>query len=198
MDYMQMELTRQRTALAALLSGAEKAERETASRRGDAADAEKGAFAREGGSALEASDLRAAWRGAGAHGEIPANGSPADFPAPEPGSGSRRQAGTEPTEDEWARLNAAANGAAVSRAAALGATADRELAPAEAGAGPSAFARETAARTPAGGGEGGVSQVRFVTEVTAPAAAFPAAGARALSLAVQRDARRYDGGFSLY
>ena len=41
-------------------------------------------------------------------------------------------------------------------------------------------------------------QVRMVAEIAEPSARFPAASPAAMSLAFERDARRYDGGFELY
>ncbi|MDO4314837.1 MAG: hypothetical protein Q4C45_03605 [Oscillospiraceae bacterium] len=181
MDYIREELLRQQRALAALMTGGEDAE--------TAEDGWPAASDAESAGAKTDTGAAAAWSGRG-KGTSPAA---PEYAGAEPGG----EAGRVPAEDAAAEETDGTEGPG--EPGVFGRRSGENSGLLAGGAG--------RAGTPwgAAGGKAAGDAGLLLSETAAPweTAGFPAdaggaAGARALSLAFQRDARRYDGGFSLY
>lgn len=227
MDYLEWELERQRRALWALLGGAERREEEdpegeTRRRPAETGTARRNAARRDGETAR--GEVPADAGGEEARGAV--RRASRDRPRGEDGAlktpeGAWRRALAAETPEWEALERETLERAAADRPAAArgGERAERPLpetarpaAPGETAARPEEAPRRTrggerqggAGPAAAGPGERGTAwapegQVRAGPWGERASAALRAEdGARALSRAVQRDARRYDGGFTIY
>lgn len=178
MDYIREELLRQQRALAALMAGGETLETEAA--LGAASDVN---------SVETGTGAAAAWSGRGRGASPAAPEYTANGPGGETGRAPVADTAAEETAGPERSEEAGVSGRRRAGSGGLWAGGGQTgLPPQDAWGGgtagaPGAFTAEAAALWEAAG---------------VPAGGGAASSARELSLAVQRDARRYDGGFSLY